>query len=84
MNIASQNGITDYLVKPFEPEQLIMMVQKALNGKNNSKVMVNSDNGLNEVVLEMLSNRKIGVKKIEQSGNILIITLDTEEGLSNG
>ena len=82
-NIASQSGITDYLVKPFEPGQLIRMVQKAFNGKLNSKMMVSSDNGLTEVILGMLSSRGICVKRIEQSGNILVITLGGEEGLEN-
>ncbi|HEY5585769.1 MAG TPA: ATP-binding protein, partial [Ruminiclostridium sp.] len=79
-DIASQNGIADYLVKPFEPGQLIKMAHKASNGKLNSKMMVKSDDGLTEIILEMLSSRKIGVKQIEHSGNILIITLDGEEG----
>lgn len=82
-NIASQNDIADYLVKPFEPEQLIKMVQKASNGKLNSKMVIKSVDGLTEVILEMLTSRKIGVKKVEHSGNILYITLDGEEGLEN-
>lgn len=78
--IASQNDITDYLVKPFEPEQLIRVVQKALNGKLNSKMMVNGNGGLTDVILEMLKSRGISVKQIEHSGNMLIITLKEEEG----
>jgi response regulator RpfG family c-di-GMP phosphodiesterase len=78
--IASQNDITEYLVKPFEPEQLIRVVQKALNGKLNSKMMVNGNGGLTDVILEMLKNRGISVKQIEHSGNMLIITLEGEEG----
>lgn len=82
-NFVSQNDITDYLVKPFEPEQLIKMVRKASNGKLNSKMVLKSDDRLAEVILEMLSSRKIGVRQIEHSGNILIITLDGKEGLVN-
>lgn len=81
--VASQNNITDYLVKPFEPEQLIKMVENALNGKLNAKMMLNGHGGLTDVILEMLDSRGICVKRIEHSGNILIITLEWEEGLEN-
>ncbi len=80
---ASQSNIADYLVKPFEPEQLLRMERKALNGKYNSKMMVNNDGGLKEVILDMLNNRGIVVRQIDHSGNIMIITLDGEEGLKN-
>jgi CheY-like chemotaxis protein len=82
-DVASQSDITDYLVKPFEPEQLLKMVQKALNGKFRSKMMVNSDEVLTEVILDMLNSRGILVKQIDHSGNILIITIDVEEGSGN-
>ncbi|KUO76538.1 MAG: hypothetical protein APF77_05255 [Clostridia bacterium BRH_c25] len=78
--IASENDISDYLVKPFEPEQLIRVVQKALNGNLNSKMLVNGNGKLTNIVMEMLKNRGISVKQIEQSGNMLVITLDGEEG----
>lgn len=81
--IASESGIADYLVKPFEPGLLIRMVQKAFNGKFNSKMMVNSYDGLTDVILEMLRSRGISIKRIEHSGKILIITLEEEEGLEN-
>lgn len=80
-DIASRNDITDYLIKPFEPEQLIRVVQKALNGKLNSKMMINGD--LTDFVLNMLKDRGISVKQIERSGNMLIITLEGEEGINN-
>ena len=82
-DVASQNNIAEYLVKPFEPEQLIRIVQKSLNGKFDSKMMVNNGNGLTEAILNMLINNGIGVKQIDHSGNILIITLEGEEGLGN-
>lgn len=80
-DIAFQSDITDYLVKPFEPEQLLNMTRKALNGNANSKMMCNSDHGLNGIIIEMLDSKGIGVKQIEHSGNILIITLKGKEGL---
>ncbi|HYE82482.1 MAG TPA: ATP-binding protein [Clostridia bacterium] len=82
-DVASQSNIADYLVKPFEPEQLIRMVQKSLNGKLASKMMVNNGDGLTETILDMLISNGIGVKQIDHSGNILIITLEGEEGLNN-
>jgi len=82
-NAASQGDISDYLMKPYEPEQLIKMVKKALNGKLNSKMMLNNGDGLTETILDMLTNNGIGVKQIDHSGNILIITLEGEEGLGN-
>ena len=79
-DIASQRNIADYLVKPFEPEQLMKVVQKAFNGKLNSKMMVNSGDVLTETILDMLDNIGIGVKEIDHSGNMVIITLEGEEG----
>lgn len=83
-NNPSCNDISDYLVKPFEPEQMVKVVRKALNGNLNSKMMVNSDENLREDILLTLKNKGISVKRIEHSGNMLIITLDGEEGLLNG
>lgn len=80
---ASRANIADYLVKPFESEQLIRMVNKALNGKLDSKMAVNNNDGLTDVILDMLNTRGISVKKIDYSGNMLIITLEGEEGLEN-
>jgi len=78
--IASKNDITDYLVKPFEPEQLKKVVHKALKGKLNSKMMVNGNGALSDAILEILKNRGIGVRQIERAGNMLVITLEGEEG----
>lgn len=83
-NMALQKDITDYLVKPFEPEQLMNMVNRALNGKVNSKMLVNNENdNIIEIVLKMLNSKGIGVKQIELSENILIITLEGKEGLKD-
>jgi PAS domain S-box-containing protein len=82
-SIASERDIEDYLVKPFEPEQLLKLIQKAFNGKFNSKMMLNSDGELKGVVLEMLNKRGIAVRQIDHSGNVLVITLKEEEGLEN-
>lgn len=76
--------ISDYLVKPFEPEQMIQMVRKALDGKHDSKMMVNGDERLKEEILDILHSKGIVVKNIECAGNMLIITLNGEEGLLNG
>lgn len=82
-NIASERDIEDYLVKPFEPEQLLRLVQKVFKGKFNSKMMLNSDGELKEVVLDMLNKRGIEVRQIDHSGNLLVITLEEKEGLEN-
>lgn len=80
-NMASQSGIENYLVKPFDLKQLANMVKKALNGNLSSKMMVNNSDGkLEEIIVNMLSNKGIFVKQIEHSGNMLVITLDREEG----
>lgn len=83
-NDISCTGISDYLVKPFEPELMVRVVRKALNGNLNSKMMVNSDEKLREEILSTLNNRGINIKSIEHSGNILIIALDVGEGHFNG
>ncbi len=77
------NNIADYLVKPFEPEQLIKMVRKALNGKLDSKLMINSEDMVTEVILDILNSLGICVKHIDHSGNMVIITLEGEEGYKN-
>lgn len=79
-NNISYTDISDYLVKPFEPEQLVKVVRKALNGNLNSKMMINSDEKLMKEILYTLDSKGICIKKIEHSGNMLIITLDGEEG----
>lgn len=81
--VASQNDIADYLIKPFEPQEMVRMVQKALKGKLNSKMLVSNDDVLTEVILDMLNTRGLTVKQIDHSGNMLIITLEGEEGLKN-
>ncbi|HZK57250.1 MAG TPA: PAS domain S-box protein [Clostridia bacterium] len=75
--------ILDYLVKPFEPKQLVGVVRRALNGNLDSKMMVNGDKNLKEKVWRILKDKGINVKDIESSGDILVITLDKGEGLSD-
>ncbi|MFW5648928.1 MAG: PAS domain S-box protein [Candidatus Alkaliphilus sp. MAG34] len=75
--------ILDYLVKPFEPEQLVGVVRRALNGNLDSKMMVNSNKNLKEKVWRILKDKGINVKDIESSGDILVITLDKKEGVSD-
>ena len=77
-------GISDYLVKPFEPEQLVKVVRKALNGMLKAKMVLNSDEQLIEYLFVVLRNKGIEVRSIEHSGNMLMITLNKEEGLFNG
>lgn len=77
-------GIYDYLVKPFEAEEMVRVVRKVLNGNLNSKVMINSDERLKKEVASVLLNRGIPVKQIEHSGNLLIVTLSGKEGDLDG
>ncbi|MFA5535962.1 MAG: PAS domain S-box protein [Bacillota bacterium] len=76
--------ISDYLVKPFESEQLIKVVRKALNGMLKAKMVLNSDEQLIEYLFAVLKDKGIEVRSIEHSGNMLMITLNEEEGLLNG
>ena len=46
-------------------------------------MMIYYDEKLKEEILYTLNSKGIGVKSIEHSGNLLIITLDGEEGLLN-
>jgi len=79
-NDSSCTDISDYLVKPFKPEQLIKVVKKALEGTLDSKMAVNIDKELEEEILLLLKNKGMSAKSIEHSGDTLIITLDREEG----
>ncbi len=79
-SIASERGINDYLVKPFEPDQLLNAINKALDGKLDSGKTVGNGNGLTNMVSKMLGGYNIEVKHVDHSENILIITLNREEG----
>lgn len=76
--------VTEYLTKPFEPQQMFDVVKKALRGNLRSKMMVNGDEKFKKEILDALGDKGIHVKNIEQSGDLLIITLDRKEVMKDG
>lgn len=73
--------ISEYLVKPFEPEEFVKLVKKSLNGITYPKEMTYCNEKLMDEVFCALKEKGICVRKIEQSGELLIVTLDGKEGL---
>jgi len=76
-NAESQTkGISDYLVKPFIPKQLLNVVHKVMRENVGAKMFMHGDERLDEHVVNILRSNGIKVKEIKSTDNILMITLD--------
>lgn len=69
-------GISDYLVKPFKPEQLLDVVHKVMRESVEAKMFMHGDESIDEQVVNILRCNGIKVKEIKSTDSILMITLD--------
>jgi CheY-like chemotaxis protein len=76
---ALSNDVSEYLVKPFQSNQLLEIVKRVIDLKSTVNMVVNNDENLQKYILSMLKSKKIKVKSIENNGEIITITLDKGE-----
>jgi signal transduction histidine kinase/FixJ family two-component response regulator len=70
------NLISDYLLKPFKPEQLLGIVHKVMRENVEAKMLIQGDESFEEHIVSFLRHKGIKVKEVKRNESILMITMD--------